>query len=99
VIGNTGALLMIKKPLFESLGMFNENYIGCFEDVELNLKCNILKYKNIISNKSVAYHYESQTRDDSNDKIEKIQKDYSEVLLPFIIQNISKLENKIFKIK
>lgn len=98
VIGNTGALLMIKKHLFESLGMFNENYIGCFEDVELNLKCNILKYKNIISNKSVAYHYESQTRDDSTDKIEKIQKDYSEVLLPFIIQNLNKLENKIFKI-
>jgi len=98
VIGNTGALLMIRKKLFETLGMFNENYIDCFEDVELNLKCVILKYKNIISNKSVAYHYESQTRNDSDDKSEKSNKDFFETLLPFIYQNINKIENKIVKL-
>lgn len=96
VIGNTGALLMIRKNLFEKLGMFNENYIGCFEDVELNLKCSISNYKNIISNKSVAYHYESQSRDDSNDKLEKMHKDYNETLIPFILQNMNKLQTKIF---
>jgi len=86
---------MIRKNLFEKLNMFNENYIGCFEDVELNLKCSILNYKNIISNKSVAYHYESQSRDDSNDKLEKMHKDYNETLIPFILQNMNKLQTKI----
>lgn len=95
VIGNTGALLMIRKNLFEKLGMFNENYVECFEDVELNLKCCVSNHKNMISNKSVAYHYESQTRNDSNDKIEKLQTDYSKNLLPFIINNLNKLQNKI----
>jgi GT2 family glycosyltransferase len=98
VIGNTGALLMIRKNVFEKFGMLNENYIGCFEDVELNLKCIISNYKNIICNKTVAYHYESQTRDDSNDKLEKIEKDFLETLLPFIYKNINKIENKFVKL-
>jgi hypothetical protein len=46
----------------------------------------------------VAYHYESQTRDDSNDKLEKIEKDFLETLLPFIYKNINKIENKFVKL-
>jgi GT2 family glycosyltransferase len=91
VMGNTGALLMIRKNVFEKFGMLNENYIECFEDVELNLKCIMSNYKNIICNKSVAYHYESQSRDDSNDKLKKMEKDFLETLLPFINLNINKI--------
>ena len=36
--GNTGAFLMINKDLFISVNSFNENYLECFEDVELNLQ-------------------------------------------------------------
>jgi GT2 family glycosyltransferase len=98
VLGNTGALLMIRKDLFKSIGMFNENYNECFEDVELNLKCLLLNHKNFISNKSVAYHYESQTRNSNLLKNEKVIKDYNDNLLPFIKQHINKLENKIILI-
>lgn len=65
VVGNTAALLMIKKSLFEKIGGFNEGYSVCFEDVELNLKMLTLNYKNYLCGEAVAYHHESQTRDGS----------------------------------
>lgn len=92
IIGSTAALLMIKKSTFEQCGLFNENYVSCFEDVELNLKCNILKHTNIIDSGLVAYHFESQTRDDDNKKMEKMSFDYNNQLLPFINKNISKIK-------
>lgn len=98
VPGNTGALLMIRKKLFEKIGMFNEEYINCFEDVELNLKCIISGYKNYLDNNSVAYHYESKTRNDDPDNLKKLNIDYSERLYPFIAQNINKIQN-YFSIK
>jgi GT2 family glycosyltransferase len=95
VIGNTGALVMIRKFTFEKCGMFNENYISCFEDVELNLKCTTIGLENYLCSKCVAYHYESQTRNDDKDKLEKLQKDYKDNLLLFIIKNLNKLSSKI----
>jgi GT2 family glycosyltransferase len=95
VIGNTGALLMIKKDTFYKCGMFNENYISCFEDVELNLKCVCLGYKNFLSGNAVSYHYESQTRNDDQDNLQKLNLDYNTNLLPFIINNLNKLKEKI----
>jgi GT2 family glycosyltransferase len=62
ILGNTGALLMIRKNIFVKCGMFNENYVEYFEDVELNLTSILLGYKNYISGKSVAIHYESKSR-------------------------------------
>ena len=97
VIGNTGALVMIRKFTFEKCGMFDENYISCFEDVELNFKCITLGLENYLCSDCVAYHYESQTRNDDSEKLEKLQKDYSKNLLPFVIKNINKLSPK-FKI-
>ena len=42
VIGNTGGLMLIRKDTFLKFGMFNENYISCLEDVELNLKLKLI---------------------------------------------------------
>ena len=95
VIGSTGALLMIRKILFEKCDYFNENYINCFEDVELNFKTTILGYKNICDGDLVAYHYESSTRGEDPKNIEKLQKDYYDTLLPFTIKNLDKLKHKI----
>ena len=98
VFGNTGGLLMIRKKVFENCGFFNENYISCFEDVELNLKSTLLGLTNYNDGSLVAYHYESITRNDDLKKIEKLQMDYYNNLLPFVIQNIDKLKkNIIFK--
>lgn len=95
VIGSTAALLMIKKSVFEQCGFFNENYTTCFEDVELNLKCNILNYNNVYDGNLVAYHFESQTRgkDIQNQINENF--DYKNTLVPFINQNFDKLKNKL----
>ena len=98
VIGNTGGLVMIRKFTFDKCGMFNENYISCFEDVELNFKCVTLGLENYLCSDCVAYHYESQTRNDDPEKLEKLQKDYSKNLLPFVIKNLNKLSKQIKQI-
>ena len=92
VIGNTGALVMIRKFTFEKCGMFNENYISCFEDVELNFTCVTMGLENYLCSNCVAYHYESQTRNDESDKLNKLQQDYKNNLLPFVIRNMNKLK-------
>lgn len=95
VLGNTGALLLIKKDLFIKCGMFNEDYISCFEDVELNLKCLMMGYQNFNDGESVAYHYESQTRNDDPDYILKLNKDYVERLFPFFKENYDTISSKL----
>jgi len=96
VIGNTAALMMIRKSTFIELGMFNENYIECFEDVELNFKCVINNYKNIMCGDLVSYHYESVTRKKNNNIKNNQKSDYIERLLPFFQINFNKL-NKLIK--
>jgi len=90
VVGNTGALLMIRKNTFIKCGMFNENYTECLEDVELNLKCVTMGYKNFVSN-AVSYHYESQTRNEDDGRVERFNNDYRNYLGPFLINNSQKL--------
>ena len=87
VFGNTAAFMMIRKNVFQSLGGFNENYMECFEDVDLNIKCLNKRLKNYFLGESVAYHYESQTRKKDPDKLKKEGEDYVNRLLPTIINN------------
>ena len=84
---------MIRKKLFEKLGMFNEGYINCFEDVELNLKSIVSGYKNYMDNNSVAYHHESKTRNEDPDNLKKLNQDYVQRLHPFIINNFPKIQS------
>jgi GT2 family glycosyltransferase len=93
--GNTGGLLMIRKNLFESLGYFNENYISCFEDVELNMMCLSRGLKNYHNSDCVAYHYESQTRNEDPENLKKLQHDYVENLIPCVTNNVDKLKKYI----
>lgn len=95
VIGNTAGLMMVRKNVFEKVGYFNENYVSCFEDVELNIKLISMGLKNFISSKSVAYHYESQTRKEDLDYQKKLADDYNTTLLPVLKENIEKIKNKI----
>lgn len=91
VLGNTAALLLIKKSTFEKCNMFNEKYLNCFEDVELNFECIVQGYDNYISGESVAYHYESQTRNENAENVNLQLHDYSTILYPYMIKNIKKL--------
>ena len=95
LVGSTGALLMIRKSVFEKCDYFNENYISCFEDVELNLKCLLLGYNNYYDGSLVSYHYESQTRNEDPEIRNKLTQDYQKNLLPFVVKHFDKLKGHI----
>ena len=95
VVGNTAALMMIRKSLFNKCGMFNETYFNCFEDAELNFKCITLGFKNYMAGKSVAYHFESQTRKYNPEKRTETMNDFQNNLLNYIYANIKKLSKYI----
>jgi GT2 family glycosyltransferase len=94
VIGNTGGLMMINTNTFKQIGMFNEEYIDCFEDVELNLKLLLVGFENYNVGTHSAYHYESKTRYvEGNMKV--IEYDFNQTLTPFVKKNLMKLKDKI----
>jgi len=95
VIGNTGGLMMIKKILFINSGMFNENYTTCFEDVELNVVVKSNGFKNYICGDCVAYHYESQTRNEDPDELTKRSNDYKNLLFPTINRKWDKIKDLV----
>lgn len=98
-LGNTGGLMMIRRSMFNKIGGFNESYIECFEDVELNIKCILLGYENLTLGDCVGYHYESQTRNMSEKKTDNMAYDYNNTLIPFVLQNLNKIKKFITTIK
>ena len=95
VFGNTGGLMMVRKFTFEKYGMFNENYVSCFEDVEVNMTLLSSGFKNYICSECVSYHYESLTRNEDPKNLDKLNYDYHNNLLPSIKNNIDKIKNNI----
>jgi len=95
VVGNTAAFLMVNKNMFNKIGGFNDGYIECFEDVELNLEFIKLGKNNILAGNAVCYHYESQSRNHDKNKLSKQNVDYLNRLIPFIKNNINNLIKKI----
>jgi GT2 family glycosyltransferase len=87
VFGNTAAFMMIKKDIFNKIGGFNQGYKECFEDVELNIDCLQRNLKNYFVSDAVCYHYESQTRKNDPQKLEREGEDYTKRLIPYIITN------------
>lgn len=77
VFGNTAACMMTPLKLFKEYGMFNEEYIECFEDVEYNFKCLMNQKNNIFVGSAVGYHLESQTRNLDENKNERMMVDFS----------------------
>jgi len=84
ILGNTAALMMTEKSLFNRIGGFNEEYIECFEDVEYNVKCIQNGRKNIFLGNAVAYHFESQTRNEDDGNLSRLQEDWLKRLHPLI---------------
>lgn len=96
-IGNTGAFLMISKNLFTEIGGFNENYIDCLEDVELNLMCLLKNKINITACDAVAYHYESLSRKKNENIQDRVNDDYFNRLEPFYHNNKNKIDKLLSK--
>lgn len=89
VVGNTAALLMIRRINFSKVKGFIEDNEDCFEDVILNLhmldKNN--KLNNIFVGSAVAYHTESVSRRRDPKIKEKLLRDYQKYLYPMIVKN------------
>jgi GT2 family glycosyltransferase len=98
VFGNTGAFMMMSKNLFQEIGGFDTSYRECFEDVQLNMECILKNKDNMFVGEAVCYHYESQTRNKSEEKLKKEVEDYTKKLIPFIIKN-KKIYNYFTNIK
>lgn len=92
VLGNTAALMMINKNLFETYGGYNEDYIECFEDVELNIRCIMSNRKNIFVSNAVAYHKESLSRSKNENRIKNENIDFTNRTEKLIISNFEKLK-------
>jgi GT2 family glycosyltransferase len=84
IAGSTGALLGVRKNSFIKAGYFNEKYTNCFEDVELNLSLVTMGLENIFDGSLVAYHYESQTRNEKSNHLQSMGYDLENTLIPFI---------------
>ncbi len=86
-IGNTGAFMFTPYRVFKDSGMFNEKYIEVYQDVEYNLTCIVKGYTNLFAGNLVAYHYESQTRNDDANKNYNSNNDSRNTFFPFVIRN------------
>lgn len=62
VIGVTGACLMVKKELFDSLGGLNEQLRVAYNDVDLCFSLYEMGFRNVIRNDVLLYHHESLSR-------------------------------------
>jgi GT2 family glycosyltransferase len=98
-VGSTGALLGVRKQTFIRAGMFNENYKNCFEDVELNIKLLSMGHENYYDGSLVAYHYESQTRNENSDNIKTLILDYENTLFPFLKDNFDSIKKYVVLIE
>lgn len=86
-LGNTGAFMFTPFRIFSNLGMFNEKYMEIYQDAEYNLSCIVSGYTNLIAGKLVAYHYESQTRNEDVNKERNSSKDRNNIFFPYLIKN------------
>lgn len=92
VIGNTAALMMISKEVFNQIKGFPIKYLECLEDVELNLRCLLIGKQNYYAGHVAAFHLESATRNKYLDMSKNTYLDLTERLMPFVRLNWSVLE-------
>ncbi|MEG4515227.1 MULTISPECIES: tetratricopeptide repeat protein [unclassified Microcoleus] len=73
----TGACLMCRREVFESVGGFDEELAVAYNDVDLCLKMVEQGYKNIYVPHVSLYHHESKSRgyEDTAEKKERLQKE------------------------
>ena len=64
----TGACMMIRSNIFKQVGGFSEDMPYGFNDIDLCLKVRNLGYKILFTPYALAYHFESLSRKEINDK-------------------------------
>lgn len=58
----TGAVLLIKKSIYEELGGLDESYWYGYEDIDFNLKVHRAGYDTMFASSALLFHHESATR-------------------------------------
>lgn len=93
-LGNTAALMMIKRNLFLEIGGFDEQF-KLFQDAKLNIECLVKGHTNLLINHAIAHHFESKTRKAEGRKhLEKVHKDNIQLhqdlfkLQPYLRDNV-----------
>jgi len=57
----SGCCFIVKTTVIEELGLFNETYFFCPEDIELSTKANIKGYKCFVDSTAIIYHNHMST--------------------------------------
>lgn len=91
----TGAVLLIKKNIYEELGGLDESYWYGYEDIDFNLRVHRAGYNTMFASSALLFHHESATRKSINRNNHKIfcQK-WSKYLFKKLLQD--KIENNCF---
>ena len=63
VYGNTAALMLTSKQVFDKIGPLSTECTSCFEDMIYNIECTLAGKENHYLGDVVAYHYEHITSD------------------------------------
>ncbi len=74
----TGACLMVKKQLYETVGgMDNENFGIAYNDIDFCLKLLQRGYRNVFTPYCEMYHFESQSRgyEDTPEKVDRLNRE------------------------
>ena len=67
----TAACLMIRKPLFEQIGGFNEHFFTAYQDVDLCLRLRDRGLRLICTPRAQIIHHESVSRRDGYDMVDR----------------------------
>ncbi|MBQ0028655.1 MAG: glycosyltransferase [Lachnospiraceae bacterium] len=75
VLGVTGACLMMRKELYDSIGGLDEEFKVAFNDVDLCYSLYEAGYHNVVVNSTHLWHYESLSRgdDESKEKLNRLK--------------------------
>jgi hypothetical protein len=79
---------MIKKVLFDNIGGYNKSYIECLS----------IKKKNYLCGNCAAYHYESVTRNNLEEKNNRTNLDFKERLVPYMVSKFDTIKDKLILI-
>jgi len=73
----TGAVMLIKKSIYDECGGLNEEYNYGMEDVDFSLKLHQKNYRIILSSKALLFHHESSTRSKTKDYKDNDKKNFN----------------------
>lgn len=68
----TGAVLLIKKSIYEELGGLDEHYWYGYEDIDFNLRVHCAGYDTMFASSALLFHHESATRKTINRNNHKV---------------------------